>query len=102
MAVTLALVVGVATQRRKSADPAPAVPLPTVQAVGSTGRLAYGIDGDIYVADADGRNRVRVADGAPSKEGFLRGLLGRGNDLSPTGGTSPTGATCEAISASHV
>jgi len=36
-------------------------PLPT----GRLGHLAYGLDGDIYVADSDGRNPVRIADGAP-------------------------------------
>jgi hypothetical protein len=36
-------------------------PLPT----GQLGHLAYGLDGDIYVADSDGRNPVRIADGAP-------------------------------------
>jgi Tol biopolymer transport system component len=49
------------------------------------GRLAYGIDGDIYVADADGRNPVRVADGAPSKEGFCGGYWGEGPLWSPDG-----------------
>ena len=34
-------------------------PLPT----GRLGHLAYGLDGDIYVADWDGRNPVRIADG---------------------------------------
>jgi Tol biopolymer transport system component len=36
-------------------------PLPT----GRLGHLAYGLDGDIYVADWDGRNPVRIADGLP-------------------------------------
>jgi Tol biopolymer transport system component len=36
-------------------------PLPT----GRLGHLAYGLDGDIYVADWDGRNPVRIADGPP-------------------------------------
>ena len=36
-------------------------PLPT----GRLGHLAYGIDGDIYVADWDGSNPVRIADGPP-------------------------------------
>ena len=44
VAVTLALVVGLASQRRLSADPDPVAPVPTVQALGSLGRLAYGID----------------------------------------------------------
>ena len=60
-------------------------PASTVQALGSLGRLAYGIDGDIYVADADGRNPVRVADGAPSKEGFCGGYWGEGPIWSPDG-----------------
>lgn len=36
-------------------------PLPT----GRLGHLAYGLDGDIYVADWDGRNPVRITDGPP-------------------------------------
>ena len=36
-------------------------PLPT----GRLGHLAYGLDGDIYLADWDGGNPVRIADGAP-------------------------------------
>ena len=85
VAVTLALVVGLASQRRLSADPVPAAPLPTVQALGSLGRLAYGIDGDIYVADADGRNPVRIADGAPSEAGDCGGYWGEGPIWSPDG-----------------
>ena len=39
------------------------------------GQLAYGLNGDIYLADWNGRNAVRIADGAPgsvcgSNEGF--------------------------------
>ena len=84
LAVVL-MAVGLEGQRRMSVDPAPADPLPTVQALGSLGRLAYGIDGDIYVADADGRNPVRVADGAPSEEGFCGGFWGEGPIWSPDG-----------------
>jgi Tol biopolymer transport system component len=36
-------------------------PLPT----GHLGRLAYSLDGDIYLADWDGSNPVRIADGLP-------------------------------------
>ncbi len=36
---------------------------------GSAGRLAYELDGDIYVADPDGANPVRIADGEPSGPG---------------------------------
>ena len=85
VAVAVALVVGVASQRRMSADPAPADALPRVQALGSLGRLAYGIDGDIFVADWDGENPVRVADGAPSDEGMCGGYWGEGPIWSPDG-----------------
>ena len=84
LAVVL-MAVGLESQRLVSADPAPADPASTVQALGSLGRLAYGIDGDIYVADADGRNPVRVADGAPSEEGFCGGYWGEGAIWSPDG-----------------
>ena len=36
---------------------------------GSAARLAYAIDGDVYVADWDGTNPVRVADGVPPGRG---------------------------------
>ena len=36
-------------------------PLPTSR----LGHLAYGLDGDIYLADWDGKNAVRIADGTP-------------------------------------
>ena len=36
-------------------------PVPT----GRLGHLAYGLDGDIYLADWDGGNPVKIADGAP-------------------------------------
>jgi Tol biopolymer transport system component len=42
-----------------------AVPTPTPR---SSGALAYGLDGDIYVADSDGANAVRIADGRPPDE----------------------------------
>ena len=85
VAVTLALVVGLASQRRLSADPVPVAPVPTVQVVGSLGRLAYGIDGDIYVADADGSNPLRIADGASSNHGNCGGYWGEGPIWSPDG-----------------
>ena len=40
-------------------------PVPT----GQLGHLAYGLGGDIYVADWDGRNPVRIADGLPVLDG---------------------------------
>lgn len=62
--VTLALGVGLASQRRLSA-----APLPTAPTLGSLGRLAYGAHGDIYVTDSHGRNRVRIANGVPADGG---------------------------------
>jgi TolB protein len=91
VAVTVALVAGLAGQRLLSADPVPAAPHPTVAphpialVPGSLGRLAYGFNGDIYVADADGSNRVRVADGAPGEQGFCIGYWGEGPLWSPDG-----------------
>ena len=85
VAVTVVVVVGAASQRRPAADPVPAGPAPTVQTLGKLGRLAYGIDGDIYVADADGKNPVRIADGAPSEPGDCGGYWGEGSLWSPDG-----------------
>ena len=35
---------------------------------GSVGTLAYALDGDIYVADPDGSNAAKIADGRPPDE----------------------------------
>jgi Tol biopolymer transport system component len=43
-------------------------PQPTLPSPGRLGSLAYGVDGDIYVADWDGSNPVRIADGHPPNE----------------------------------
>jgi Tol biopolymer transport system component len=43
----------------------PATPPPSPAALGS---LAYAVDGDIYVAESDGSNAVRIADGRPPNE----------------------------------
>ncbi len=68
----------------RALEPVPAKPTTSVS-IGSLGSLAYGIGGDIYVADADGRNPVRIADGAPSKDGFCGGYWGEGPIWSPDG-----------------
>jgi Tol biopolymer transport system component len=68
------------------AAPTPAEPLTPTPAPGSLGALAYGIDGDIYVADWDGSNAVRIANGRPPNE--CRGLgeyWGEGPIWSPDG-----------------
>ena len=76
LVLTLVVVVGgLASHRLLSADPAPAAPRPTPAPVpippvpGSLGHLAYVRDGDIYVADADGSNPARIADGAVDERG---------------------------------
>ena len=85
--VTLAVGVGLASHRRPSAAHLTTAPLPTAQTPASLGRLAYGINGDIYVADSDGRNRVRIANGAPAAWGpdRCRSYGGEGPIWSPDG-----------------
>ena len=39
-------------------------PLPA----GRLGQLAYGLDGDIYLADWDGKHPVKIADGTPRSQ----------------------------------
>jgi len=46
-----------------AADPPPPTPTP-----GSSGALAYAVDGDIFVAEWDGSNAVRIADGRPPSD----------------------------------
>ena len=48
-------------------SPTPENPTTSAAARGR-GALAYGLDGDIYVADSDGSNAVRIADGRPPNE----------------------------------
>ena len=53
---------------------------------GRLGHLAYGLDGDIYLADWDGRNAVRIADGIPPDNGPGCGnFWGEGPMWSPDG-----------------
>jgi WD40-like Beta Propeller Repeat len=51
----------------------------------SLGPLAYGLNGDIYVADADGSNSVRIANGAPGIVRDCPGYWGEGPIWSPDG-----------------
>ena len=77
----------------RSTPPVPADdPTPTPASVGA---LAYALDGDIYVADPDGSNAVKISnapdarcDGAQSRRRTCRGR--------PTGGTSRSSATARA------
>jgi Tol biopolymer transport system component len=52
-------------------EPVTAVPTPAdtpTPTPGSLGSLAYGLDGDIFVAEWDGSNPVRMADGRPPSD----------------------------------
>src|SRR6476619_7603471 len=64
----------------------PPSPTPSPRITPSRGSLAYGVDGDIYVADWDGSNAVRIANGRPPND--CRGLgeyWGEGPIWSPDG-----------------
>jgi Tol biopolymer transport system component len=59
----------------------PPSPLPT----GRLGHLAYGLDGDIYVADWDGRNPTRISHAPPDGSTDCHGFGGEGPIWSPDG-----------------
>jgi WD40 repeat protein len=57
-----------------------------VQHLPVLGRLAYGLEGDIYLADWDGRNPVRIVDGLPGVgPGVCDSYWGEGSMWSPDG-----------------
>ena len=60
---------------------------PAPLATGQLGHLAYGLDGDVYVADWDGRNPLRIADGLPVLDGPspCGTIYGEGSMWSPDG-----------------
>jgi Tol biopolymer transport system component len=60
---------GIAGVRALQTAPTPADPPTPIPIPGNLGALAYGVDGDIYVADWDGSNPVRIADGRPTNGG---------------------------------
>jgi TolB protein len=67
-------------------EPAQPADLPVQPSPTAAGALAYGVDGDIYVAHWDGSNAVRIADGRPPND--CRGLgeyWGEGPIWSPDG-----------------
>ena len=69
---------GTTTPRSATSPPSPA----------RLGSLAYGVDGDIYVADWDGSNPIRIADGRPPNEcvlGWPGEYWGEGPIWSPDG-----------------
>jgi Tol biopolymer transport system component len=60
---------GIAGVRALQSAPTPADPPTPTPTPGSLGSLAYEADGDIFVADWDGANPVRIADGRPPNGG---------------------------------
>jgi Tol biopolymer transport system component len=60
---------GIAGVRALQTAPTPADPPTPIPTPGRLGSLAYGVDGDIYVAEWDGSNPVRIADGHPVSGG---------------------------------
>jgi Tol biopolymer transport system component len=59
---------------------------PPVPPEGSATHLAYELDGDMYLADWDGQNPVRIAGGEPfGEEGECPGFGGEGLTWSPDG-----------------
>jgi Tol biopolymer transport system component len=67
--VALALVGGAILVGARLLQPAPVPP-------GHLGHLAFALDGDIFVADWDGSNPVRIADGAPGGSNECRSFGG--------------------------
>ena len=69
LGVIVALAVGIALVRSLTSDPIPVdppvVPPPPPAA---SGTLTYILDGDIFVADPDGSNAVKIANGLPDNE----------------------------------
>lgn len=74
---------GIAGVRALQAAPTPADP--PRPAPGGLGALAYAVDGDIYMADWNGSNPVRIADGRPAGPGCGAGYTANGSIWSPDG-----------------
>jgi Tol biopolymer transport system component len=58
---------------------------PSPPPTGRLGHLAYGLDGDIYLADWDGRNPTRIAHAPPDGPADCYGFGGEGPMWSPDG-----------------
>jgi len=69
LGVIVALATGIVLVRSLTSDGIPADrPVEPRPAPATSGTLAYALDGDIYVADPDGSNAVRLADGRSAAE----------------------------------
>ena len=65
LGVIVALVMGVVLVRSLTSDPIPVDPPEPRPAPAASGTLAYILDGDVFVADPDGSNAVKIAEGIP-------------------------------------
>jgi Tol biopolymer transport system component len=80
------LVVGMGIAGVRALQTAPTPADPPAPTPGRLGSLAYGVDGDIFVADWDGSNPVRIADGRPAEDcGGTDEYWGEGPIWSPDG-----------------
>jgi Tol biopolymer transport system component len=80
------LVVGMGIAGVRALQTAPTPADPPAPIPGRLGSLAYAVDGDIYVADSDGSNAVRIADGRPADDcGGTDEYWGEGPIWSPDG-----------------
>jgi DNA-binding beta-propeller fold protein YncE len=82
--VIVALAAGFILARSLTSDRVPAdTPIPPT----ASGALAYALDGDIYVADPDGSNAVKIADGRSAEDcaGYSGEYWAEGSMWSPDG-----------------
>jgi hypothetical protein len=88
LGVIVALAMGIALVKSFRSDHIPAnPPVQPRPAPAASGTLTYVLDGDIYVADPDGSNAVKVADGLPAEDcyGFSGEYWAEGPMWSPDG-----------------
>jgi Tol biopolymer transport system component len=64
----VALATGLVLVRSLTSDGVPADRPEPRPSPAASGALAYALDGDIYVADPDGSNAVKIADGRPAED----------------------------------
>ena len=85
LGVIVALAIGTVLVRSLTSDPIPVdPPVEPRPAPAASGTLAYVLDGDVYVADPDGSNAVKIANGISLRRLCLHRrvlVLGRGSDV---------------------
>jgi Tol biopolymer transport system component len=87
LGVIVALATGAILVRSLTSDGIPADrPVEPLPAPAASGTLAYDLDGDIYIADPDGSNAVKIADGRPLEDcGGIPEYWAEGRMWSPDG-----------------